>query len=296
MIITPYLQYFVAKLVLFSAVLCVPNAAASASLEAPSIALVASGKRVEDANKALCLSNTPSVAGVVCVDKEWRKVVNNTLNKIWLARIRTISVELLCAQIEELNDEQHTRIMSALKAQFLVRHTFYYVTTRTYSLQVAIGVESVKRYRWLMQRALRFSSTASLDNLSSLAAYLERVPSTRSSSKSRIFKHHSIFFVRADQHDDVRSLPLVVCAEQLGVETLLVDAADARHFVATTSFQDVPFEALTDEALDKIEERERGEPCEKKQKNESKGSATLSQKLGELLNFQDAQRVRRVRQ
>ena len=111
---------FVAKLVFISATLYVPATAASASVEAPPIALVASGQRVEDANKALCLRNLPSVAGIVCVDKEWRGVSKNTLNKEWLARIRLMCMELLCAQMEEIDGVQQMRVMGAFKAQFLV--------------------------------------------------------------------------------------------------------------------------------------------------------------------------------
>ena len=111
-------MHFDAELVLFSAVLCVP--ASAASLEAPSIALYASGKRVADAHKALDLPNLPSVAGVVYVDKEWRCVSNNTLNKGWLARIRLMCMELLCAQMEEIDGVQKTHVMGAFKAQWMV--------------------------------------------------------------------------------------------------------------------------------------------------------------------------------
>ena len=145
-----------------------------------------------------------------------------------------------------------------------------------------------------MQRALRFTSTASLTKLSSLGEYLERVPSTQGTGRSRIFKHNSILFVHADQCDDVRSLPLVVRAEQLGVEVLLVDEADARHFASNTSFRHVPFEALTNEALNEIEEREQGEPSKKKQKKAGPGWTTMSKKISELIKFQVAQSVRRL--
>ena len=106
----------------FSAILRVPSTVKSAALTAPPpIALYEDGERVVDVERALCLTSLPSVTGVVSVPKAWRIVRNNALDKSWLARMRNTLIERLCAQLEELEDTEHTAILSAFKPQFCVR-------------------------------------------------------------------------------------------------------------------------------------------------------------------------------
>ena len=250
----------------FSARLFVPTAAESVALTPPPIALYATGERVVDVERSLCLLTLPSVTGVVCVSKEERYVAHNKLGKDWLKRIRATIVDHLCAQIEELNTAQYTTIMRAFKPQFCVSSILLFCLLYIELFQAAFVAQAESGRRWLMQRALRFSSSASFD-ATTLVDYLSRVPKRAPTGGARCpsYAHNSILYVCAASYDAAAANPLVERAKSLGVELLiLLDDVDTQLVARAPAFQDCPFVAPDERVLDAIVAWNRDEPATEK--------------------------------
>ena len=120
-----------------------------------------------------------------------------------------------------------------------------------------------------MQRALRFRSSASSDELVSLRTYLARVPKRAPTGKARrpSFAHSAILYVRADSYAAAAANPLVARAKTLDAETLiLLNDVDTQLIARAPAFQDCAFEALNERVLDAIEAWSCDEPAAKKPK------------------------------
>ena len=243
-----------------------PSTVKSAALTAPPpIALYEDGERVVDVERALCLTSLPSVTGIVSVPKAWRTVTRNALDKSWLTRIRDTLIEQLCAQLEELDDAEHTAIMQAFKPQFCVRLIMVYLVCCK-QLQAAIGGQPYARL-WAMQCALRFSTSTSSDELVSLRTYLSRIRTRAQAGKAKrpSFAHSTILYVRATSY----------AAETL----ILLDDDDTKLISRTPTFQDCAFEALNKRVLDAIEAWNRDEPAAKKPKLDGDAGTSMRQNI-----------------